>query len=105
MAFAGCLGVDATLVQVPFEESGEGGVRDDALLFAESPGRLVCEVRPGDADAFEAALAGVPHAALGSVNDTQRMTVSGLRGHRVVDEGLDDLRAAFTGPLAEGAAK
>jgi phosphoribosylformylglycinamidine synthase len=103
MAFAGCLGVDASLVQVPFEESGEGGARDAALLFSESPGRLVCEVRPQDAAAFEAALEGVPHAAIGTVTDSRRVKVSGLRGHDVVDEDIEDLRAAFTGPLAEGA--
>ncbi len=110
MAFAGCVGVSAALVQVPFEDGGaaEGesnGACDAALLFSESPGRLVCEVRPADADAFEAALSGVPHATVGTVNDARRVTLTGLRGHPVLDEDIEDLRAAFTRPLAEGAVR
>ncbi len=104
MAFAGCLGIDAALVQVPFEDAGDGVVRDAALLFSESTGRLVCEVRPGDRERFEEALGRAPFAALGTVIDTARLRVTGLRGRLVIDEDIEDLRTAFTGPLREGAA-
>jgi len=60
-------------------------------------------VRPDDAAAFEATMAGVPHAAVGTIDDTRRVTITGLRGHTVLDEDIEELRAAFTGPLAEGA--
>ena len=105
MAFGGCVGIDARLVQVPYEETGDGGVRDDVLLFAESPGRLVCEVRAADAAAFEEALAGVPHAPIGTVTGSGRLRVTGLRDHLVVDEDVETLRKAFTRPLREGAVK
>jgi phosphoribosylformylglycinamidine synthase len=102
MAFAGCLGIEAQLVQVPFEESTAGGVHDDALLFAESPGRLVCEVRPDDAERFEEALGDAPFALIGEVTDGDRVRIAALRGRMAVDECIEDLREAFTSPLREG---
>ncbi len=102
MAFAGCRGVDASLVQVPFEESGDGGVRDEILLFSESPSRFVCEVRERDAAAFAAALRGVPHARVGHVTTSDRVVVRGLRGAPAIDEPIDRLREAFVAPLRNG---
>ena len=103
MAFAGCRGLEASLVQVPFEESGDGGVRDEVLLFSESASRFVCEVRAKDAAAFEAALRGVPHARIGRVTSTGRVLVHGLRGAQALDEPIDALREAFVAPLRNGA--
>ena len=104
MAFAGCKGLTARLVHAPFEESDGLGASDDALLYAESPGRFVCEVQPEDAAAFEAALAGAPHARLGEVTDSGRVVLHGLRDQVVVDEDIEDLRNAFTRPLRHGGA-
>src|SRR5262245_51665450 len=103
MAFAGCRGAEASLVQVPFEESGDGGVRDEVLLFSESASRFVCEVRERDANAFAAMLRGVPHARIGRVTDTGRVVVTGLRGASALDEPIDALREAFVAPLRNGA--
>ncbi len=102
MAFAGCVGVDAHLVHTPFEETDDGGVRDEVLLFAESPGRLVCEVPPDDAQRFEELLGAVPFAAIGRVTDTGRVQLRGTRDDLVVDEDIEDLREAFTAPLRHG---
>ena len=89
----------ALLLVVP----GHGqGASDDALLFAESPGRFVCEVRPGDAPAFEAAIGDAPHARIGVVTDTGRVVLHGLRDREVVNESIEDLREAFTAPLRNG---
>jgi len=48
------------------------------LLFSESNTRFLCEVRPDDAEAFEAALADVPHALVGEVVDTGELEVIGI---------------------------
>ena len=106
MAFAGCLGADVELLHAPFEEVVEDGAAigasDDALLFAESPGRFVCEVAPADAEAFEAALGAAAHARVGRVTDTMRVRIHGLRNWLLVDESIEALREAFTAPLRHG---
>jgi phosphoribosylformylglycinamidine synthase len=102
MAFAGCRGVEASLSQVPYESESED-VRDDVLLFAESPSRFVCEVREKDASAFETALRGVPHARVGRVAANDRLVVRGLRGATAIDEPIEALREAFVAPLRGGA--
>lgn len=103
MAFAGCRGIDASLVPVPFFSSGDCGDEDEVLLFAESPSRFVCEVRARDVAAFEAAVAGAPCAYIGDVTDTGRLLIRGLHNPVVVDESIDALREAFVAPLRNGA--
>ncbi len=48
------------------------------LLFSESHTRFLCEVRPEDAAAFEAAMADVPCALVGEVTDAGRLEIVGL---------------------------
>ena len=68
MAFAGALGLRLDLAAVPRTP----GLDDDAtLLFSESPSRFLVELRPADAPAFEAALAGLPCARIGEVTAEQ----------------------------------
>lgn len=81
MAFAGGLGARVFLGQVPVE-----GTANDAdiiyetasRLFSESNTRFLCEVRPEQTQAFEAALAGIPCALVGEVVDTGRLEIIGL---------------------------
>ena len=46
-------------------------------MFSESNTRFLCEVRPGNAAAFEAALAGIPHAKIGEVVDNGKLEIRG----------------------------
>ena len=48
------------------------------LLFSESNTRFLCEVRPDDAEAFEAALSAVPCALVGEVVDTGKLEIIGI---------------------------
>jgi len=48
------------------------------LLFGESNTRFLCEVRPRDVEAFEAALADVPHALVGEVLETDNLQIFGI---------------------------
>jgi len=48
------------------------------LLFAESNTRFLCEVRPADVEAFEAALGDVPHALVGEVLETDSLQIFGI---------------------------
>jgi phosphoribosylformylglycinamidine synthase subunit PurSL len=103
MAFAGGLGIEADLVHAPYEEAADAdGVRDEALLFSESPSRFVCEVRQEDVAAFTEALRGVPHAAIGRVTGSKALVLRGVRELEVVNELLESLREAFLRPLRDG---
>ena len=100
MAFAGELGAHLALDCVPHDLAS--GASDMALLFSESNSRFLCEVRPDKAAAFEAALAGVPHARLGEVVAERRLEVRGLAasGSRlVIAADLQPLKDAWQQPF------
>ena len=95
MAFAGELGATLALDAVPVEGQTGADVDPEALrLFSESCTRLLVEVRPDDAAAFEAALADFPCARVGEVVAGERFTVHGTGGDVLLDLGLEELRAA-----------
>lgn len=58
---------------------------DDAVttLFSESNGRLLAEVQPEHCAAFEALLAGLPVARVGTVTGGQRLTLSNRTTHLI----------------------
>jgi phosphoribosylformylglycinamidine synthase len=84
MAFAGGLGAHVTLAAVPAElpappasapTNGPGLDEFAVRLFSESHTRFVCEVPVSQRSAFEALLAGVPHAVIGEVLDQPQLIV------------------------------
>jgi phosphoribosylformylglycinamidine synthase len=93
MAFAGGLGARLTLGDVPRESD----LADVVLLFAESNTRFLCEVRPGRAADFEAALAGVPHARVGEVLPSGKLEILGATATIAAD--LSTLKEAWQKPL------
>jgi phosphoribosylformylglycinamidine (FGAM) synthase-like enzyme len=107
MCFAGGLGADVSLVHAPYEQAAdEPGVRDEVLLFSESPGRFLCEVRERDLADFLEVLGSeaksVPCRPVGRVTADGRLHVRGLRSAGVLDEPIETLREAFTRPLRDG---
>ncbi len=139
MAFAGGLGLQIALGYVPqaIEPGAEAAAELDALqkrmpkqdlhplvtlaaadvvlLFSESNTRFLCEVCPEDKDAFEAAMAEVPHAIIGQVTEDDMLQIAGIEraiiddeeGNReeivtplVVESDIKTLKAAWRKPLA-----
>ena len=97
MAFAGDLGLDLDLAKVPSSTK-----RSDRRLFSESTTRLLLEVPPEHAAAFEKAMAAasVPCASVGRVVEAKRLTLRAVSGDRdVVSAPLDALRDAWRGAL------
>ncbi len=94
MAFAGRLGLQVDLAGLPRTPEVD---KDDVALFAESSGRLLVEVAPGDTRAFEQALTGRPAARIGQVTEDPRLRVSRLEGGQVIDTGVDELLTAWQG--------
>ena len=96
MAFAGGLGASVRLPTVPHQLATAS---DAVLLFAESNSRFLCEVPSASAAEFETAMAHVPHAAIGQVEDTRRLRVEGLDAQPLIDESLESLKESWQQPL------
>jgi phosphoribosylformylglycinamidine synthase len=94
MAFAGALGLRLDLQAAPRPD----GLDDDTtLLFSESPSRFLVELRPADAPAFEAALAGLPCARVGVVTAGDELIIAGAAGGVALRAGVTELKTAWQG--------
>ena len=96
MAFAGGWGLHLDLRSVA---RAPGLDRDEVLLFSETPSRFLVEVRPADAAAFEATLAGLPFGRVGVVVEDEELLVGGLGGDAVLRVRLGELKAPWQGAL------
>jgi phosphoribosylformylglycinamidine synthase subunit PurSL len=95
-AFAGGLGLEIDLRQVPAENID----RDDVLLFAESQSRFVATVAPEKAGRFEELMADTTWARVGRVSADSSLVMTGLAGDRVLTEPLAHLKTAWQKTLA-----
>jgi len=75
-------------------------LRNDALLFSESQGRILVSVNPSKQEAFERIMKDVPHVQLGTVRADKVFRIS-VDGKEVVNSNVDELlvsyRAKFQG--------
>lgn len=95
MAFAGGLGLALELARVPREGDFAGLDLDSALLYSESTTRFLVEVAPASAPHFEAALAGLPCTAIGTVEASPRLAITGTGGRALLEVPVAELRRAF----------
>jgi phosphoribosylformylglycinamidine synthase II len=97
MAFAGGLGVTIYLKAVP----RTGPIyRNDYVLFSESNGRFLVEVSAASESKFTKAMAGIPMASIGHVNETESLEVYGLtESDLVLKATLPELKEAWQKPL------
>ncbi len=111
MSLAGRLGARLELEDVPHDVSisaGQSGRQTGStvlgaelvtvLLFSESNTRLLCEVRPADAPAFEQLLEGVPTACIGQVTAEPLFEIY-HRGNPLLQASVDQLKTAWQSPL------
>jgi phosphoribosylformylglycinamidine synthase II len=94
MAFAGRLGLEIDLNQVP---CAADLTSDAVALFSESCARFLVEVAPQDADAFESVLAERPCARVGHVTDDDTLRVRGLGENRAIESSIDNLLQTWKG--------
>lgn len=101
MAFAGGHGAVLQLAAVPTEQdlpSGPG--RDGIILFSESNTRFLCEVAADEYATFEAAMAGIPFARVGTVAADPRLVIaSSESGAAIIDVLVSELKSAWQEPL------
>ncbi len=97
ICFAGDIGAEIVLDKIPTHET----LSPVKLLFSESNTRFLCEVRPDQSAAFEAALSNVPHACIGRTQAEQRLEiVDQPSGTSWINTELSALKAAWKEPLA-----
>jgi phosphoribosylformylglycinamidine synthase len=94
-AFAGGLGMEIDLRRVP----ASGADRDDVLLFSESQSRFVVTVHPENREEFEDCLKGNVFAQTGRVLPGKEFTATGLKGERVLQADIFDLKEVWQRPL------
>ena len=92
MAFAGGLGLRLDVAGLSQQ------VGDVAALFAASNSRILCEVTPHDAVAFEQLLEGIPLTRLGEVVDDGQLTIE-VEGRQLLERSLEELKEAWQQPL------
>jgi len=97
MAFAGGLGLELFLADLPCSELPADCDPLSTRLFSESCTRFLIEVEPEAAAEFERHLEGLDCARVGQVADHDRLVVLGLDGASVLDVPLEELRAAHQG--------
>ncbi len=96
MAFAGGLGVDCQLVDIP---SGYAQLDAVTRLFSESNSRFVCEVADEQLAKFSAAVAGTAVAKMGQVTTSKRVVIRDDE-KTLIDLPNDELKRAWQSPLA-----
>jgi phosphoribosylformylglycinamidine synthase len=96
MALAGGYGAELDLKKVPCEAI----TREDFLLFSESNSRFMMEVAEEDKAAFESLFTGSDCAEIGRVTKNHMLVVKGLKGSKVVDASVSDLRASWKRTLS-----
>ncbi|MBN2492178.1 MAG: phosphoribosylformylglycinamidine synthase, partial [Planctomycetes bacterium] len=99
MAFSGGFGVTFDLERVPGARAGDTALRTAEILFSESPTRLLFEVPPERAAAFEAHWAGWPAAAIGETTAQPVLVARRGPGRPVFEAALDRLEKAWQTPL------
>jgi len=96
MAFAGGLGITINLGKVPL---GEDINRSDHILFSESNSRFLVEIAPEDREGFEQLMKGVDMAAIGEVNNSDKLEIYGLNGEKIASADIAELKGAWQRPL------
>lgn len=106
MAFAGGLGIDIDLDQVPLgsesnDDTAGGGATISTWirLFSESNTRFLLEVPADCAAAFEACLAGVDCACVGRVTENPRVVLRSENADLKIDEACESLKRSWQAPL------
>jgi phosphoribosylformylglycinamidine synthase len=93
MAFAGGLGAEVFLKEVPFTKKHEK--RNDFILFSESNSRFLVEIEPENQKKFESMLKGSVFGHIGSVCSTKRLKIFGVNNGLVIDASLSSLKESW----------
>lgn len=93
MAFAGGLGAEISLKNVPL---GEAIDRNDYILFSESNSRFLVEIDPIDKELFEKTMGSSSLAVVGDITDTDILKIRGLKDNMtIINKPVNELKEAW----------
>lgn len=87
MCFGNFLGAEIFLEEVPYEED----LREDFILFSESPSRFIVEVEKDNKDKFEHLLQDCPSGLIGCVSSSNRLKIYGRKSRLIIQEEVETL--------------
>lgn len=93
MAFAGELGMELFLKEVPIDRSKIK--RNDSILFSESNSRFIVEVKKEHRRDFEGILKGIPCGLVGCVSQNKEFKVNGMDGKICINADIAGLKEAW----------
>lgn len=96
MAFSGKAGLEVDLCSLPMDDAAGKA----AMLFGESPSRLILEIAPTDFDKVADLFDGLPFAALGRATSSHANLRIEWGKEILLDEALADLKAIWKKSLA-----
>ncbi len=107
MAFAGGLGMEVFLGEVPYKivhspQSIVNSKRNDFVLFSESNSRFIVEVGKEKQKEFEKTMQGVSLGLIGCVSEGKNFRIHGLDGRPCIEANIYDLKEAWQEPLRWG---
>jgi phosphoribosylformylglycinamidine synthase len=97
VAMGAKMGMQLNLEKIPVQ----GVVRDDQLLFSESPGRFIVTIAPENQSAFEALFENLPWACIGYTSISSQFVVRNANGNVIVDCPVGTLSAAWQAPFGD----
>ncbi|MEA3406476.1 MAG: phosphoribosylformylglycinamidine synthase subunit PurL [Chloroflexota bacterium] len=100
MALAGRLSASIFLSSVPL--GGEQEFSADWVLFSESNGRYLVEVREEDVGAFEEIVQDIPHGRLGHVNRGPYLVIYGAEKETLFSLPMEAVAEAWRGHIGGG---
>ena len=96
-AFSGKAGLEIDLCSLPMDDD----ISKAAMLFGESPSRLVVEISPENLETVAKLFAGLPFAALGRATSHHTNLVVEWGNETLINESLTDLKSLWKNGLAQ----
>jgi phosphoribosylformylglycinamidine synthase len=96
MGFAGGLGMNVLLSQVPYQAVRK---QESIILFSESHSRFVIEVDPTQEMKLKTIFKGLPLKKIGVIEQSKEMLVYGLKDQVVINAPVDELKGIWQAPL------
>jgi len=96
MLFSGGMGADISLKGVSIEK---GINRDEIIMFSESNSRFIVEVAPGKEKEFKKFMRGIDLSRIGTVTESKKLMVRGVKGKPVVNVDIDKLKETWKKPF------
>ena len=96
-SMGGNLGMRIDLGNIPVDRP----LRNDAILFSESPGRFIVTVAAENAEKFEAVFEGMPFACIGEVMEKTDFIINNVLGKPLIHMPVNQLKQAWKKPFGD----